>query len=54
MLPCNVTVYEGDDGRAVVSAVDPLQTPVAQADPQITEVAALVRAKLERVLARLE
>lgn len=54
MLPCNVTVYEGDDGRAVVSAVDPAQTPVAQADPQVREVASLVRAKLERVLARLE
>jgi len=54
MLPCNVTVYEGDDGRAVVSAVDPAQTPIAQADPQIREVASLVRAKLERVLARLE
>ena len=50
MLPCNVTVYEGDDGRAVVSAVDPAQTPVAQADPQVREVAELVRAKLERVL----
>ena len=54
MLPCNVTVYEGDDGRAVVSAVDPTQAPVAQADPQIREVAELVRTKLERVLARLE
>ena len=54
MLPCNVTVYEGDDGRAVVSAVDPAQTPIAGADPQIGEVASLVRAKLERVLARLE
>ena len=54
MLPCNVTVYEGDDGRAVVSAVDPGQTPVARADPQIRKVAELVRAKLERVLARLE
>jgi uncharacterized protein (DUF302 family) len=54
MLPCNLTVYEGDDGRAVVSAVDPAQTAVAQADPRIAEVAELVRTKLERVLARLE
>ena len=53
MLPCNVTVYEADDGRAVVSAVDPAQTPVARADPRIAEVAELVRTKLERVLARL-
>ena len=54
MLPCNVIVYEGEGGRAVVSAVDPAQTPVAQADPRIREVAELVRTKLERVLARLE
>lgn len=54
MLPCNVTVYEDDDGRAVVSAVDPTQTAVAHADPQIREVAELVRTKLERVLARLD
>ena len=54
MLPCNVTVYEGDDRRAVVSAVDPTQMPVAQADPRIREVAELVRAKLERVLALVE
>ena len=30
MLPCNVVVYEGDDGKAVVLAVDPMQTIAAQ------------------------
>jgi len=55
MLPCNVIiVYEGDDGRAVVSAVDPMQTPAAQQDIRIRGVAEAVRAKLEKVLARLE
>lgn len=54
MLPCNVIVYEGDDGRAVVSAVDPMRTPAAQEDPRIRSVAGVVRAKLEKVLARLE
>jgi uncharacterized protein (DUF302 family) len=53
MLPCNVIVYEGDDGRAVVTAVDPLQTPAAQQDPRIAEVATAVRDKLARVLALL-
>lgn len=24
MLPCNVVVYQGDDGRAVVHAIDPM------------------------------
>jgi uncharacterized protein (DUF302 family) len=51
MLPCNVVVYEGDDGRAVVMAVDPMQT-IAAASPAIREVAQQVRAGLERVVAR--
>jgi len=54
MLPCNVIVYEGDDGRAIVTAVDPVQTVGAQEDPRIRGVAEVVRAKLQRVLAQLE
>lgn len=53
-LPCNVIVYEGDDGRAVVSAVDPMQTIAAQASPQVREIAEAVREKLQRVIERLE
>ena len=53
MLPCNVIVYEADDGRAVVSAADPTQTLAAQQDPRIRGVAEVVRAKLKQVLARL-
>ncbi|GEJ56038.1 DUF302 domain-containing protein [Anaeromyxobacter diazotrophicus] len=51
MLPCNVVVYEGDDGHAVVMAIDPMQT-IAAASPAIREVAQQVRAGLERVVAR--
>ncbi len=54
MLPCNVIVYETDDGRAVVSAVDPTETPAAEHDLRIRGVAEVVREKLERVIARLE
>ncbi len=54
MLPCNVIVYEADDGRAVVTAVDPTQTAAAQENLQVRGVAEVVRAKLGRVLARLE
>ena len=54
MLPCNVIVYEGDDGRAVVIAVDPTETAAAQQDARIRGVAEVVRAKLQQVLARLE
>lgn len=49
MLPCNVIVYEGDDGNAVVTAIDPMQT-VAAAHPKLAEVAAEVRQRLSRVL----
>lgn len=52
MLPCNVVIYEGDDGRAVVSAIDPMQT-IAASDPRLAKVAQTVRDKLLRVLARL-
>ncbi len=52
MLPCNVTVWEGDDGKAVVNTIDPLQT-LAAAEPGLAPVAAEVRATLARVLEQL-
>ncbi len=52
MLPCNVVVYEGDDGRAVVTIVDPMQT-VARESPPLRELAEEVQAKLRKVLSRL-
>lgn len=52
MLPCNVVVYEGDDGKAVVHAIDPVQT-VAAAQPALTKMATTVRDKLARVLDKL-
>lgn len=51
MLPCNVVVYEEGD-RAVVLAVDPMQTVAAQSDA-LRPIAEEVRARLERVLDRL-
>ncbi len=52
MLPCNVVVYEGDDGKAVVMAIDPMQT-IAAASPEVRRVAEQVRERLERVVARV-
>jgi uncharacterized protein (DUF302 family) len=52
LLPCNVIVYEGDDGKAVVTTVDPLET-VAREHPELRGIAETVRSKLERVLALL-
>jgi uncharacterized protein (DUF302 family) len=53
MLPCNVVVYEGDDGKAVVMAIDPMQT-MAAANPEVRRVAEQVRERLERVVANVE
>ena len=50
LLPCNVIVYETDDGRTVVSAVDPVQTLAAQGDASIRLLAAEVQQKLQRVI----
>jgi uncharacterized protein (DUF302 family) len=49
LMPCNVVVWEGDDGKAVVTAVDPLQTVAAEAQgmrPLVDE----IRARLSRVM----
>jgi uncharacterized protein (DUF302 family) len=53
MLPCNVVVYEADDGRAVVHAIDPMQT-IAAGDSRLSKIAATVREKLARAVERLE
>lgn len=53
MLPCNVIVYEGDDGRTVVNIVDPLQTMARESAP-LEEIGKEAREKLQRVLARLD
>jgi uncharacterized protein (DUF302 family) len=53
MLPCNVIVYTGDDGRTVVAAIDPMQT-IAGRDSRLGEIARVVRDKLARVLEHLK
>jgi uncharacterized protein (DUF302 family) len=53
MLPCNVVLYEADDGGTIVNVVDPLQTMARESAP-LREVADQAREKLERVLDRLD
>ncbi len=53
LLPCNVAVYEGDDGRAVVSTVDPRQVMATDGSPAMIALAEKVRSKLEAVLQKL-
>ncbi len=50
LLPCNVIVYETDDRKTVVSAVDPMQTMAVQGDPAMRPLAEEVRQKLQRVI----
>jgi uncharacterized protein (DUF302 family) len=52
MMPCNVVVWEEDDGRAVVEAIDPMRTMAAE-DVRLRPIAEEVRGKLGRVLERL-
>ena len=52
MLPCNVVVYEGDDGKAVVLALDPVHA-IAATSPAVRPIAEEVRTRLARVLGRL-
>lgn len=53
MLPCNVAVYEGDDGRAVVCTIDPVRAMASHESPAILALAAKVRARLEAVLGKV-
>ncbi|HET9984546.1 MAG TPA: DUF302 domain-containing protein [Longimicrobiales bacterium] len=55
LLPCNVVVRAGDaEGTSVVSAMDPEAALALTENPQVAEVAREVKARLTRVLARLE
>jgi len=52
LLPCNVVVYEADDGSTVVTAVDPMKTLAGQ-DQRFAALAGDVRQRLHRALAGL-
>lgn len=53
LLPCNVIVYEGHDGKTVVSAQDPNVTLSIVGNPAITPVANEARERLVRVIESL-
>ncbi len=52
MMPCNVIVYEGDDGKAVVTAIDPMAT-IASTHTGLNVIAGEVTFGLQRALAAL-
>ena len=53
LLPCNVIVYETDDGEVMVSAVDPQQLVGIADNEALDSIANEVHDRFERVLARV-
>ncbi|WP_436926081.1 DUF302 domain-containing protein [Halosimplex amylolyticum] len=51
LLPCNIIVYETDDGDIVVSAVDPQQLVGIADNDALDSIATEVTERFERVLA---
>ena len=51
LLPCNVVVRQGEDGKTVVEFMDPDAVLGLVARPEVAPIAAEVRARLQRVLA---
>ena len=54
LLPCNVIVYEADDGSVTVSAVDPERLVGVAGNPQLDSIAGEVRDRFERVLTAVD
>ena len=52
-IPCNVIVQEKEQGKIEVSAVDPIASMMAIENEVLGDVAAQVRAKLEKVIEQL-
>jgi uncharacterized protein (DUF302 family) len=53
MLPCNVVVQDGEDGKTIVSAIDPIASMQAVENESLGEVAQQVQAKLKKVIESL-
>jgi uncharacterized protein (DUF302 family) len=53
LLPCNVVIYENDDGGTVISAVDPVQAIGVFGNDALREAAVEVRARLARALEKV-
>jgi uncharacterized protein (DUF302 family) len=54
LLPCNVVVFENDDGGCTVAALDPGQMMGLTGNDNLAAVAAEARDKLTRALAAVE
>ncbi len=54
LLPCNVIVYESDDGQTVVSAVDPLTMLNVTHNAALQQIATEATERLTQALSALE
>lgn len=53
MLPCNVIVQDGENGKTLVSAIDPVASMQAVQNESLGGVAEQVRTKLKKVIQSL-
>lgn len=53
LLPCNVCVYSDDAGETVVMVMDPVAALSMIGNPELTELAKIVKEKMRKVLAAL-
>jgi uncharacterized protein (DUF302 family) len=53
MLPCNVIVQEQREGAVEVSAIDPIASMQAVANPALGDIALKVQSKLKKVIEEL-
>src|SRR5579884_228624 len=50
LLPCNVLVFEREDGKVMVTAMDPEAALKLVGNPKVEEIAKEVRKRIERAL----
>ncbi len=53
LLPCNVLVYELDDGKTMVSAIDPIKMMAGNDNTEMATIAEEVRGKLVAALEKI-
>ncbi len=50
MLPCNIIVYVNDNGKTVVSAIDPIASMKAVENPALEKIANEIQSKMKRII----
>ncbi len=53
MLPCNIIIYENDNNKIVIAAIDPVENMKEIDNATVQEVATLIKSKLSSVIERV-